>query len=38
MDKKISYDIEYVDHYSFWMDVQIVLKTLYVVLARTGAY
>lgn len=36
--QKISYDIEYVDHYSFWMDVQIVLKTLYVVVARTGAY
>jgi len=36
--QKILYDIEYVDHYSFWMDVQIVLKTLYVVVARTGAY
>jgi len=36
--QKISYDIEYVDHYSFWLDVQILLKTIYVVVARTGAY
>jgi len=36
--QKISYDLEYVENYSFWMDVKIVIKTLYVVLARTGAY
>lgn len=36
--QKISYDIEYVDHYSFWLDVQILLKTIYVVVTRTGAY
>ncbi|KOS63848.1 sugar transferase [Lysinibacillus sp. FJAT-14222] len=36
--QKISYDLEYVDNYSFWMDLKIVIKTLYVVLARTGAY
>jgi len=36
--QKISYDIEYVDHYSFWLDVQILLKTIYVVATRTGAY
>jgi lipopolysaccharide/colanic/teichoic acid biosynthesis glycosyltransferase len=36
--QKISYDLEYVDCYSFWMDFKIIIKTLYVVLARTGAY
>ena len=36
--QKISYDIEYVDHYSLWLDVQILFKTIYVVVARTGAY
>ncbi|MDM5250014.1 MULTISPECIES: sugar transferase [unclassified Lysinibacillus] len=36
--QKISYDLEYVENYSFWMDLKIIIKTLYVVLARTGAY
>lgn len=36
--QKISYDLEYVDNYSFWMDLRIIIKTFYVVLARTGAY
>jgi lipopolysaccharide/colanic/teichoic acid biosynthesis glycosyltransferase len=36
--QKISYDIEYVENFSFWMDIQIMLKTMYVVVARTGAY
>ncbi|MFJ7668337.1 sugar transferase [Lysinibacillus sp. NPDC097195] len=36
--QKISYDIHYVDNISFWVDFKIVVKTLFVVLARTGAY
>ncbi|MEY9975644.1 sugar transferase [Lysinibacillus sp. RC79] len=36
--QKISYDLEYVDNHSIWMDFKIIIKTLYVVLARTGAY
>ncbi|MGE7673420.1 sugar transferase [Lysinibacillus sp. NPDC094403] len=36
--QKISYDLEYVDNYSFWIDLKIIIKTLYVVLVRTGAY
>ena len=35
--QKISYDLEYVDNYSFWMDLRIIIKTFCVVLARTGA-
>lgn len=35
--KKISYDIEYVDNMSFFMDVQIVSLTIKAVLKRTGA-
>lgn len=35
--KKISYDIEYVDNMSFFMDVQIVWLTIKAVLKRTGA-
>jgi len=36
--QKISYDIHYVDNISFWGDFKIVVKTLFVVFARTGAY
>lgn len=36
--QKIKYDLEYVEQYSLWLDIKIVVKTLYVVLARTGAY
>ncbi|GLC89777.1 sugar transferase [Lysinibacillus piscis] len=36
--QKIAYDLAYIDQYSFWLDVKIILKTIYVVLARTGAY
>lgn len=35
--KKISYDIEYVDNMSFFMDVKIVWLTIKAVLKRTGA-
>ena len=36
--QKIKYDLQYVEEHSLWLDIKIVLKTLYVVLARTGAY
>lgn len=36
--QKIKYDLQYVEEYSLWLDIKIVVKTLYVVLARTGAY
>ncbi|MFJ7951256.1 sugar transferase [Lysinibacillus sp. NPDC096418] len=36
--QKIKYDLQYVEEYSLWLDIRIVVKTLYVVLARTGAY
>lgn len=36
--QKIAYDIQYVDNYSFWMDLKIIMKTILVVVAGTGAY
>ncbi|KOS71722.1 UDP-phosphate glucose phosphotransferase [Lysinibacillus contaminans] len=36
--QKINYDLQYVEKYSLWLDIKIVAKTFYVVLARTGAY
>jgi lipopolysaccharide/colanic/teichoic acid biosynthesis glycosyltransferase len=31
-------DLYYVQHYSIWLDLQILVKTLFVVLKRKGAY
>lgn len=35
--EKINYDIEYVDNFSFKMDVIVVLKTIKTVLSKEGA-
>ena len=37
-DERIRYDIWYVDHWSFWLDLYILLRTVPVVLARQGLY
>jgi len=31
-------DLYYIQHYSIWLDLQILLKTVWVVLRRKGAY
>jgi lipopolysaccharide/colanic/teichoic acid biosynthesis glycosyltransferase len=31
-------DLYYVQHYSIWLDLQIILKTIWVVLRGKGAY
>ena len=37
--KRIELDLWYVEHRSFWLDVKILLKTLWVVLVtREGVY
>ena len=35
-EEKFAYDLEYVDHISFWLDVKIVLLTVKKVLIREG--
>lgn len=35
-DEKFRLDVWYVDHRSFWLDLRILLQTLWTVLARTG--
>ncbi len=35
-DKKLAYDMEYVEHFSLGMDIAILLKTVRVVLLREG--
>lgn len=37
-EQRVALDAWYVENRSFWGDVLIILKTIYVVLARKGAY
>ena len=34
--EKIEYDLQYVDHFSLWLDVKILLRTVAVVLGSKG--
>lgn len=34
--EKIEYDIEYIDHFSLWLDIRILLLTIPVVLGQKG--
>lgn len=36
--EKIELDLWYIDHYSFWLDLKIILKTLAVVFRRQEVY
>ena len=36
--KRIEYDIEYVNNYSLWLDLKIMIKTVKVVLTAEGVY
>jgi lipopolysaccharide/colanic/teichoic acid biosynthesis glycosyltransferase len=35
-EDKFRYDVWYVDHWSFWLDIRIILMTLWKVIAREG--
>jgi len=34
----VRLDVEYIDQWSLWLDVKILMKTFRVLLARNGAY
>ena len=38
MARRVACDHQYIREWSFWLDVKILVKTLKVVFARTGAY
>ncbi|NHC38076.1 sugar transferase [Scytonema millei] len=38
IDKVVSLDIKYMENWSLWLDIQILLKTIAVVLSHKGAY
>ena len=35
-DARLKMDVDYVDHWNLWLDIQIVFKTVWKVLAREG--
>ncbi len=37
-DELIALDLHYIDHRSFWLDLQLIARTLWVVLLGRGAY
>jgi putative colanic acid biosynthesis UDP-glucose lipid carrier transferase len=38
MEQRVRYDLEYLRHWSLWLDVKIIFKTLWMVLKRENAY
>jgi putative colanic acid biosynthesis UDP-glucose lipid carrier transferase len=38
MEQRVRYDIEYLQHWSLWLDVRILFRTLWMVLKRENAY
>ncbi|MFH0912139.1 MAG: sugar transferase [Patescibacteria group bacterium] len=37
-DEYLKLDMYYIEHWSLWLDIQIILKTVWVVVMRKGAY
>lgn len=35
-DERLRMDIEYIDHWSLWLDIKIMFKTIWVVIRRDG--
>jgi hypothetical protein len=35
-EQRFKYDVWYVDHWSFWLDIKILFKTIVIVLKREG--
>jgi putative colanic acid biosynthesis UDP-glucose lipid carrier transferase len=38
MEKRVRYDLEYLRHWTLWLDIKIVFKTLWMVVKRENAY
>jgi lipopolysaccharide/colanic/teichoic acid biosynthesis glycosyltransferase len=37
-EQVLKLDLDYIDRWSLWLDVQIIFKTIWIVLFRRGAY
>lgn len=38
MEHRVRYDLEYLQHWSLWLDVRILVRTLWMVVKRENAY
>lgn len=38
MEQRVRYDIEYLQHWSLWLDLRILFRTLWMVIKRENAY
>ncbi len=38
MQQRIEFDLRYIREWSFWLDMEILLKTVWVVLSQKNAY
>ena len=38
MRERIRFDLEYLSHWSPWLDIKIIFKTVWVVIRAEGAY
>jgi putative colanic acid biosynthesis UDP-glucose lipid carrier transferase len=38
MRERVRFDLEYLSHWSPWLDVKIIFKTIWVLLRRQEAY
>jgi lipopolysaccharide/colanic/teichoic acid biosynthesis glycosyltransferase len=37
INERVKMDLEYIDHWPFWLDIKILLRTVWVVLAGMGS-
>jgi lipopolysaccharide/colanic/teichoic acid biosynthesis glycosyltransferase len=38
MQTRVEYDLWYINHWSIWLDVRIILRTAFKILADDNAY
>jgi lipopolysaccharide/colanic/teichoic acid biosynthesis glycosyltransferase len=38
MDSRLSIELDYIQNYTFWLDLKIIWKTIAVIFSGKGAY
>lgn len=37
LEEKLNYDVFYINNYSFWLDIEIFLKSIFIIISQKGA-